>query len=230
MAHNSMNTSHEAVQPFVTQTAAKRLTGIFRLFFPGSSRYWESRYAKGGDSGAGSYGRLASFKASVLNAFATENHIHSVMEFGCGDGHQISLSQYEDYTGIDVSPTAVEKCRARFADDPSKRFLLLDDYAGQQAELTLSLDVIFHLVEDNVFDSYMRRLFAAAQRYVIIYSSDKNVRKIFTRHVRHRKFSRWVETNAPGWTLLKRIPNVFHGSGNGPETSFADFFIYTRKA
>jgi hypothetical protein len=35
-----------------------------------------------------------------------------------------------------------------------------------RAELGLSLEVIFHLVEDDVFDVYMRHLFASATRFV----------------------------------------------------------------
>jgi hypothetical protein len=34
-----------------------------------SANYWERRYADGGTSGSGSYGRLAEFKATFLNAW-----------------------------------------------------------------------------------------------------------------------------------------------------------------
>jgi hypothetical protein len=34
-----------------------------------SGTYWESRYRSGGASGAGSLGRLARFKAGVINRF-----------------------------------------------------------------------------------------------------------------------------------------------------------------
>ena len=37
--------------------------------FEGSAGYWEERYAAGGDSGRGSYGKDAAFKADVLNRF-----------------------------------------------------------------------------------------------------------------------------------------------------------------
>ena len=32
-----------------------------------SKDYWEKRYSKGGNSGAGSYNNLALFKASIIN-------------------------------------------------------------------------------------------------------------------------------------------------------------------
>ena len=44
-----------------------------------TSEYWENRYKKSGNSGAGSYGRLAEFKADVINNFIAENKITSVI-------------------------------------------------------------------------------------------------------------------------------------------------------
>lgn len=38
-----------------------------RRLFPGTADYWENRYAKGGTSGAGSYGRQAEWKAEIVN-------------------------------------------------------------------------------------------------------------------------------------------------------------------
>jgi hypothetical protein len=37
-----------------------------------SSSYWDGRYVNGGTSGAGFYGHLAEFKASVLTPFVAE--------------------------------------------------------------------------------------------------------------------------------------------------------------
>jgi SAM-dependent methyltransferase len=196
--------------------------------FTGSQNYWEQRYASGGNSGAGSYGRLCEFKADVINAFVETHQIGSVVEFGCGDGHQLTLARYPAYLGVDVSATAVQTCRDLFGADESKRFCLLDDYAGQSADLALSLDVIFHLVEDTVYEAYMDTLFKAADRYVIVYSSAEEGRQhTLSMHVRHRKFDDWVSRNAPRWKLIERIPNKFHGSGNGSESSFSDFYIYS---
>jgi len=89
-----------------------------------SMDYWERRYAQGGTSGSGSYARLAEFKAEVLNAFVQERHIQSVIEFGCGDGNQLSLARYPSYVGLDVSKTAIFLCGRRFAMDSDKSFFL----------------------------------------------------------------------------------------------------------
>ena len=89
--------------------------------------------------------------------------------------------------------------------------------------------MIFHLVEDDVFDNYMRRLFAASSRYVIIYSSDFDEESNRDGvHVKHRKFSDWILRNCPSWNLMEHIPNIYPYAGDHTVGSFADFFIYRK--
>jgi SAM-dependent methyltransferase len=199
------------------------------LQFTGSStEYWESRYASGRNSGGGSYSRLADFKAEILNAFVAGHAIQSVIEFGCGDGNQLSLAVYPRYIGLDVSKTIVEKCRQLFKADPSKSFELMADYAGEQADLALSLDVVFHLVEDDVFEAYMRTLFGASGTYVIVYSSNSAEIGGAGRHEKHRRFTDWVDANETGWKLVEHIPNRYPYAGDSATGSPADFFVYGR--
>jgi SAM-dependent methyltransferase len=195
-----------------------------------SAGYWERRYRSGGNSGPGSYNHLAEFKAEVLNGFVAERKVESVVEFGCGDGNQLTLAKYPSYVGYDLSPVAVAGCKRRFAGDSSKRFHLASEYDGRRADLALSLDVVFHLTEDEVFDQYMRRLFGAASRYVIVYSSnqDEPIEPVSV-HVRHRQFTRWVQSEMPSeWVLLRNIPNRYPYTGDSEATSFADFYIYEK--
>jgi SAM-dependent methyltransferase len=197
------------------------------LSFSSSEDYWEQRYASGGHSGAGSYRKFAQFKANVLNRFVSENAIRTVIEFGCGDGNQLLLAKYPKYLGVDVSPTAVELCRNLFASDDNKDFRVLSDYAHESAELALSLDVIYHLVEDEVFAEYMHTLFSSAERYVIIYASNfDDPDQKSGPHVRHRRFTRWVESHLPDWKLCQHIPNKYPYRGDYRKGSFADFYVY----
>lgn len=189
--------------------------------FSGSADYWEHRYAGGGTSGAGSYGEFSAFKADVLNAFVREHDITSVIELGCGDGHQLSLAEYPSYVGFDVSGSAVRRCRERFAGDPTKSFGEMSAFAGHTADLAISLDVIYHLVEDEVFERYMRTLFGAAQRFVVIYSSDHDEPPgVRGDHVRHRNFTSWVQRHIPDWRLRERIVNR--------TVADPEFFVYER--
>lgn len=198
-----------------------------RTPFEGSANYWEQRYAVGGNSGAGSYNRLAEFKAAFINDFVERNGIRSVIEFGSGDGAQLELARYPEYTGVDVSKVAIAATRARFAGDASKRFYEAAELPrGAEAELALSLDVIYHLVEDEVFDTYMRKLFDAATRFVIVYSSNAEAGTPAP-HVRHRRFSDWIEGNRPNFKLKVHVPNPYPFDESDPDnTSFADFYIF----
>ena len=201
------------------------------LAFPGSASYWDLRYRKGGTSGVGSYGRLAEFKAEVLNEFVRAKGIRTVIEFGCGDGAQLELAVYPEYVGTDVATISIERCSTRFAHDSTKRFYLAEALPRDLGafDLALSLDVIFHLVEDRVFDSYMRSLFARAKHHVVIYSSNYDARSD-SPHVRHRKFTDWIAKRAPGWKPAGYLQNRFPFDPNRPEeTSFADFYFFSRQ-
>jgi hypothetical protein len=227
-----------------------------RVTFHGSGTYWERRYQAGGSSGVGSYGELAGFKAEILNGLIHENGIRSVIEFGCGDGAQLAMLDCPEYLGLDISATVLDRCRERFAGDATKRFCLYTpDFprdvpaaaasasgmsrngsgpAGNapgaaRADLSLSLDVLYHLVEEEVFARHLRDLFDAAERMVVVYSSDFD-RVEPVPHVRHRKFTAWVEAHIPGWTLQRRIPNRYPYREEDGSGSLADFFVYERES
>ena len=196
--------------------------------------YWNKRYATGKTSGAGSYGRLAIYKAEILNDFVASNGLESIIEFGCGDGNQLKLAKYPDYLGYDVSHIAVEKCRREFSSDPRKSFALVSDYAGERADLSISLDVIYHLVEDALFTSYMARLFRSAKRFVVIYSSNDPSLQDVNIHVLHRRFTDWTD-KLTEFRLLKYIENPFHKRNqpaDAPNSEYtpSDFYVFERVA
>lgn len=184
-----------------------------RLRFRGSGRYWEHRYAHGGTSGAGSYGAAARWKASVVNRWVAELGATSVVDLGCGDGNQLALASYPRYLGLDRSSTAVRRCITRFRGDATKSFLryepgqLADPAGWLRGDLALSMEVVFHLVEDDVFEDYMRRLFDSAERYVVVCSNNAaggDGRNGLAPHLRYREFTAWVQQHRPEWELLCR--------------------------
>lgn len=197
--------------------------------FKGSKSYWEKRYVQEGDSGSGSYGRLSLYKAEFLNKFVKEKNIDSVIEFGSGDGHQLTLATYPNYIGFDVSQKAIDLCDTLFKDDSSKTFLLVteENLKGKEAKLTMSLDVIYHLVEDEVYTTYMNTLFDTSSTYVIIYASNYDER--IAPHVLSRKFTIWVEENKEGWKMITHEKNPYPYDPSNPDhTSIADFYIYEK--
>lgn len=216
-----------ALHPAV-RLLCRLVSGRAPVVFETSPQYWEDRYANGGNSGSGSYGHLAAFKANVLNGFVAEHGLREVLEFGCGDGAQLERARYPRYVGVDVSPSAIALCRARFKGDPSKQFVLGGTELLKPADITLSLDVIYHLVEDEVFDRYMRDLFACALHFVGIYSSNHDGGDTAS-HVRHRRFADWIEANAPQWRLYRKVDNAYpFDFARARATSFADFYFFCR--
>lgn len=207
----------------------QNIYNLHRKIFPkpfDSSSFWEKRYISGGNSGKGSYGRLKVFKNEVINDFVESKNVASIIEFGVGDGNQLLNSRYPCYLGVDVSEKAINICRKKFAGDQSKSFIHSSNYNYEKADLSISLDVIYHLVEDSVFNSYMRKLFEAANKYVIIYSSNNDQVHDSPLHIKHRKFTNWVNDYAVNFRLLKFIKNRYPLKTDQSKESFADFYIY----
>jgi len=195
-----------------------------------SKDYWEKRYSYGGNSGAGSYNNLALFKASIINNFVNKNNINTVIEWGSGDCNQLSLANYKKYIGFDVSKTAIKICQKKFKNDTTKTFIHLNDnyINDKKADLSISLDVIYHLLEDNIYNVYMNNLFNSSKKFVCIYSS--NINKKWDQHVRHRKFTDWIDKYISNeWKIKEYIPNKYPFDIKHQEsTSFSDFYFYEK--
>jgi cyclopropane fatty-acyl-phospholipid synthase-like methyltransferase len=201
--------------------------------FQGSKNYWEERYAKGGDSGYGSYSKFAEFKAEYINKIIKENNLSTVLEFGCGDGNQLTLAEYPHYIGLDVSSTIIDLCNEKFSEDKAKEFQVYDSFTYDKSikcDISMSLDVIYHLVEEEVYNKYMEHLFSGSDKFVIIYSSNEYREQTF--HEKHRKFTDWIKTNATDWKLIDRTENIYKLEAEMEkdtlDTSHADFFIYRK--
>jgi hypothetical protein len=180
-----------------------------RIAFNGSVDYWERNYSTGGDSGEGSRGKLLQWKAGVINGFIKKNGVKSVIDMGCGDGMQASLIDVEDYIGLDVSLSALNRASSVARD---KLFVLYD--------LTMSLDVIYHIVEDDLFKLYMRNLFGSARKYVVIYSTSSTLPSGVP-WVRNRDVVGYVHKHFKSWKMMGCVPQEY------PQRSAANFFIYS---
>ena len=197
-----------------------------------SKEYWETRYKSGGNSGVGSYTKFAEFKASFVNLLIKKYNIESIIEFGVGDGNQLSKLEVNKYVGLDVSETAIASCTDLFENDSSKKFYMANRAMSlEKADMSLSMDVIYHLVEDEIFSAYMNDLFNASKNFICIYSSNTNSQlgETNTKHVRHRRFSDWIERNRPLSRLVYFKKNVFPYNGDYKTTSFSDFYLYSVK-
>ena len=122
-----------------------------------------------------------------------------------------------------MSPTAIQLSRDRFALDKTKTFeLLADDMVYPAWDLVLSLDVIYHLTEDHVYLRHLARVFGAAMRWVILYTSDRDHDPFPANapHVHHRWVTKNVAELFPEWKLTEMVKNP------NPALDGADFFVY----
>src|SRR5690349_9344381 len=93
----------------------------FSIQFPNATSYWERRYYSQGNSGLGSYGAAAVYKAFILNKLVKNNAVNSVIEFGCGDGNQLKYYEFKSYIGLDVASHCIQKCSDYFRVDKTKK-------------------------------------------------------------------------------------------------------------
>jgi hypothetical protein len=196
-----------------------------------SKQYWEKRYTSGGNSGAGSYSILADFKSNIINQFIADNNIQSIIDYGVGDGNQLNLidTSAKKYIGIDVSQKAIDICKDKFKNDLTKNFYLESKIETITSDLVLSCDVLYHLIEDEVYYKYLNRLFEFSNLFIIIYARDEDYNH--TTHVKFRKFTPYLEIKFSNWKLIKHIPNKYPQNIIGKDnsiTSPSDFYIYKK--
>jgi hypothetical protein len=178
-----------------------------------SKKYWDERYRNGGNSGIGSQGNIAKYKALMVNNFIKENNIQTVCELGCGD-IQFTLYNIPDFTGYDISEYIIEKNKTKYN---HKFTCSLNDL--KIYDLTMSLDVIYHLLEDKVYKKHIEDLFRLSKKYVLIYSPDRD--EFFSEsHNRYRKFSNDIPQN---FKLKTLINNPYKGN-----ITQSDFYIFER--
>tara|TARA_R110002072_G_scaffold4788_8_gene33413 strand:- start:8 stop:583 length:576 start_codon:yes stop_codon:yes gene_type:complete len=184
---------------------------------------WDNRYKNNGNSGNGSYGLLAEFKAEIINNFIYENNIHDIIELGCGDGNQCSLFKIEHYLGLDISPAIINYCKNKFKNNSKYNFEIYNnDYLNNKKyELSLSLDVIYHILDDNEYKKYMKDLFNFSNKYVIIYSNNYKGHKVG--HMYTKNFTKDIEKWFNNYKIKQIIKQKY------PQQSSADFYIYEKQ-
>lgn len=167
----------------------------------GSHAFWEQRYRAGGDSGAGSRGDAAKVKAACINQVIGRRDVASVVDWGCGDGQQMALYDLAGvaYVGVEVSPTALTRCLAR---RPEQAYVLWRPGCGisLHADLAMSIDLLHHFPDDDDYSEHLEQLFASANRYVLIHSTDRDELPSAV-HVRHRPVGVDVAARFADWTL-----------------------------
>ncbi|KKR21164.1 MAG: hypothetical protein UT48_C0012G0023 [Parcubacteria group bacterium GW2011_GWE2_39_37] len=176
-------------------------------------KYWNKRYQEGGNSGKGSYGELFEYKTNYINEFIETNNIKSLIDFGCGDGNQIKSLAPIKYLGFDVAMSSINICRNSYNDDENKSFMLYDpNYFSNNnfigSELVISLDVLYHIIDEEDFIKTINDIFSCSNKFVILFTSfDRFTDEPYKAgtHVRHRDTLRYLK-NIDGFEIVKIEP------------------------
>ena len=198
------------------------------LFFGGSKTYWRIRYLAGGDSGWGSEGIRALEKAKYINGFISENinEIHTIVEWGVGDGKQLSLYDFRDkeFVGIDVSKKIIIKLQKKFQGS-NMSFYSLDRFQNHvKFDLALSIEVIFHLTEDSIFNEYMDNLFFSSKKYVLIFSTNYDSQTDY--HIRNHEVVNYSINRFKDFEFLS---SEFIPSFGENKDSSATFYLFRKR-
>jgi trans-aconitate methyltransferase len=176
----------------------------------GVLRYWRNRHRRERGSwesvGRGSVGRLARYKATLVDGLVQELGATRIIDLGCGDGRQADRFHVPEYVGLEVSDHAVAEARKRLSRHPNRTAHAWKpgDPIEHRGCIALSMDVVFHLVDDDLFVAYMDALFSVGVDAVAIYSTDHE--GPVQGHVRHRNVSEWVAEHKPEWTRTTATP------------------------
>lgn len=165
-----------------------------------SKEYWEERYSQGGNSGKGSYGDSAILKAKYINSVIDKYNIKTINELGHGDGNQLSLLKgFDQYNGYDVSSSARNRCIDKFKDNGRYTFLDSVDKMSK-VDLAMSIDVIYHLTEWEVYEQHIKNLFKLG-KYILIYGMNMEINGLS--HVKARPFNELIERVYDNYSLLE---------------------------
>lgn len=191
--------------------------------------YWEKRYSAGGNSGSGSEGALLRWKAQVVNEIIRRNGIRSALELGSGDGKFADLLDLESYFGYDVSNSAVGLANNLFRKNGFRSSTRLPRLF-KKFDLAMSVDVIYHIVDDRKFDQHMSTLFKSSKSTVVIYSFPRPPSEDMREHIRFNDFQSWVNHRVSNWVLTSHIPNKLPFDENDQnKTSRSEFYIYQKR-
>ena len=191
-----------------------------------SGKYWEKRYSSWWDSWKWSYNEHAKYKSKILNNIIKDNNISTVIEFWCWDWNNLKYYNIKKYIGFDVSKTAIIKCKENYKNDENKSFIYyipnLFKSGWLQSQLVISFEVIFHLIEDEIYYKYMADLFNSSSSYVLIFSTNKKNINMTSAHYKDRVFTKDIPNN---FKLIKEFKT--------PQTKelkslWSNFFLYKK--
>lgn len=139
-----------------------------------TSNYWDKRYSNGGTSGDGSIGSLREFKWAKIEERVGK--VDDVIDVGCGDLSFWDGRDCKKYVGIDASEIIIQKNILKrpnwnFIMSKSDNLMLSSLY---QSDVVFCFDMLFHIMDDDVYEGTIDNLSRFSSRYIFVYTWMKN--------------------------------------------------------
>ena len=120
-------------------------------------KYWEMRYATGGDSGWCSVGELRKWRWNIIRRHSSLKD-KSVLDVGCGDLRFWEGIEHEDYSGIDISSVVIARNRIL---RPDWGFYCADAGGFPFAwrfDVVFCLEMLFHVMTEEGLKAILQSL------------------------------------------------------------------------
>jgi 2-polyprenyl-3-methyl-5-hydroxy-6-metoxy-1,4-benzoquinol methylase len=115
---------------------------------------------------------LARAKWKTIRKYISE--VENVTDVGCGDLSFWEGQRCENYAGIDISPFILERNRriwsnGRFIHSPAEEYV-----RGLEGDVVLCMDLLFHIIDDDVYVKILQNLTAYPHKWILIYTLRRN--------------------------------------------------------
>ena len=129
---------------------------------------WDQRYIDNGTSGAGSIGDYRDFKWSII--YKHVPFLRSVVDVGCGDISFWEGKDCENYTGIDISKTIIERNRILRLDWEFIWSNAETRIEGLSKDTVFCFDMLFHIMNKETYIKILENLIYYSRNYIFIYT------------------------------------------------------------
>lgn len=134
---------------------------------------WDKHYANGGMSGEPDfYTFMWKWKLKILKEYCNMK-TDSFIDIACGDLQFWNNELPKNYTGIDISPSIIQKNKNLF---PDTNFIISN--AASPLNLTadniICFNVLYHIIDDDEYKQILINLKNYSNKYIFIFAWNRN--------------------------------------------------------
>jgi len=173
--------------------------------------YWNERFKLRKNVGWGSHPKSNWYKQKkdAVRRVLDKDNVLKVLDICCGDCKFIAeLPQFQnnsiEYVGIEPTKSIYNQITKEF---PDKTFLnitipeLIKTTMNEEFDLIICYDMLFHLVDDKLYDDFIKWMFNRKTKFVIVSYSDvpEKIQKSEAGHYIPRNFYKNIQSIGYWW-------------------------------